>query len=105
MSNSRTIRKRLLGVTAAAAVVAGVMLPAAALAQEDPVYPAPTSTPVVTDPAQTGGASASRAETVAVSEETLPVTGGQIAGLALIGLGVTGAGVGMVRIGRRRATA
>jgi len=105
MSNGRTIGRRVLRVTAAAAVVGGVMLPAAALAQQDPVYPTPTSTPVVTDPAQAAGSSASRTQTVAVSEETLPVTGGQIAGLALIGLGVTGAGVAMVRIGRRRATA
>jgi hypothetical protein len=89
---------------AAGAVVVGVMLPAAALAQQDPVYPTPSSAPTVTEPAREAAPTTSARPPV-VSEEKLPVTGGQIAGLTLIGLGVTGAGVAMVRIGRRRATA
>jgi len=100
MSSSRRITQRALRLVAAGAVVMGVMLPAAALAQQDPVYPTPGSTPEVNDP---GGVSSTSAETTTY-EDTLPVTGGQIAGLALIGLGITGAGVAMLRIGRRRAT-
>ncbi|MGH8983317.1 MAG: hypothetical protein ACRDY6_05510 [Acidimicrobiia bacterium] len=104
MSTKRTITQRALRVVAAGAVVAGVMLPAAAVAQQDPVYPTPTSTPKVTEPPRVSGAARPAVERP-TRQDTLPVTGGQIAGLALIGLGITGAGVAMVRIGRRRATA
>jgi hypothetical protein len=101
MGTKRTITQRALRLVAAGAVVTGVMLPVAAVAQQDPVYPAPPSTPEVTDP----GTVSSDSGEVTVYEDTLPVTGGQIAGLALIGLGVTGAGVAMVRLGRRPARA
>jgi hypothetical protein len=104
MSSRRTITQRALRLIAAGAVVTGVMLPAAAVAQQDPVYPTPSDPPQVADASGSSGSPGAPVET-ATYEDTLPVTGGQIAGLALIGLGVTGAGVAMVRIGRRRATA
>ncbi|MGH9048252.1 MAG: hypothetical protein ACRDY4_00815 [Acidimicrobiia bacterium] len=100
----RTITQRALRLIAAGAVVTGVMLPAAALAQQDPVYPTPSSTPEVTNPPAVAGGGASTSVEPVGARETLPFTGGEIAGLTLIGLGVTGAGVAMVRIGRRRAT-
>lgn len=103
MSSRRTITQRALRLVAAGAVVAGVMLPAAAVAQQDPVYPTPSSTPEVTNPPR-GSSGSSTSIDVSSSQETLPFTGGEIAGLTMIGLGVTGAGVAMVRIGRRRAT-
>jgi hypothetical protein len=102
MSSMSKIRKRSLRLLAAGTVAAGVMLPAVALAQDD-TYPTPTTTPTVetTTPSgqqvTTGGATTS----VDAGGGALPVTGGQIAGLTLIGLGITGAGVVMVRLGRR----
>lgn len=99
----RTITKRVLRLLAIGAIVAGVMVPVAAAAQQDPVYPTPTSAPEVRRPPTPDGAVTARP--VPVSRDRLPVTGGQIAGLALIGLGVTGAGVAMVRVGRQRRAA
>jgi hypothetical protein len=100
MSTTRKIRKRALQLLAAATVSIGVMLPAAALAQTDPYPTVPTNPPVTTVPSP-GGTSTS-IDTGGGGGGSLPVTGGQIAGLTLIGLGVTGAGVVMVRLGRRR---
>jgi hypothetical protein len=102
MKTTSRIRKRALRLLAAGTVAAGVMLPAVAMAQEDP-YPTPSSTPevpsTVPDTVTPGGA----AVETAGGGGTLPVTGGQIAGLTLIGLGITGAGVVLVRLGRRPA--
>jgi hypothetical protein len=89
---------------AAAAVVGGVMAPAAAVAQGD--YPTPSSTPTVTP--QVAGAETARVEGAQAARPvsggaTLPFTGGEVAALAIAGAGVTGAGVVLVALGRRRA--
>jgi len=105
MRSTTRIQKRALRLLAAGTVVAGVMLPAVALAQQGgDEYPTPSSTPEVPSTASqatTGGSTA--VETSGGGGGSLPVTGGQIAGLTLIGLGITGAGVVMVRLGRRPA--
>ena len=104
MRTTSKIKKRALRLFAAATVAAGVMLPVVAVAPEGgDEYPTPSSTPTVpstASPATAGGASTT---TVSSGGGSLPVTGGQIAGLTLIGLGITGAGVVMVRLGRRPA--
>lgn len=105
MRGTSRIHKRALRLLAAGTVAAGVMLPAVALAQEGgDEYPTPSSTPEV--PSTVPGtvtAGGSTAVDTSGGGGSLPVTGGQIAGLTLIGLGVTGAGVVMVRLGRRPA--
>ena len=108
MSTTSTIKNRALRFLAAATVTGAVMLPTVALAQDDS-YPTPTTTPTVDtttpsgDQVVPGGSTTS--EQVGGEQVggggALPVTGGQIAGLTLIGLGITGAGVVMVRLGRR----
>jgi hypothetical protein len=90
--------RRLL---AAAAVAAGVMVPTALAAQE---YPTPDDPPsVATDPSDPADPAVSDPSATGSGGSTLPVTGGQIAGLTLIGLGAAGAGVVLVRMGRRPA--
>jgi predicted secreted protein len=82
-----------------------VLLPAAAGAQEDDNY-VPTTT-VTTDPCEnpTGNASVcGTVVTVARNSSQLPFTGGSAALLTVVGLGVVGAGVGLVMIGRRSAS-
>jgi hypothetical protein len=93
----------------AAAVTGSVLAPTTALAQGD--YPTPPSTPTV-DP-QVAGAEATRVGDPQTGDPqaarpvsggaTLPFTGGEIAALAVAGAGVTGAGVLLVGLGRRRA--
>ena len=103
MSTMSKVRKRALRLLAAGTITAGVMLPAVAMAQEGgDEYPTPSTTPNVpsTVPDTAVPAGSSTGETVG-GGGSLPVTGGQIAGLTLIGLGITGAGVVMVRLGRR----
>jgi hypothetical protein len=87
-------QRRARRLLVAGAIAAGVMVPSAAVAQE---YPTPTDPPSVTaDP----GAGSSSSVTDPGGTR-LPVTGGQVAGLTLIGLGAAGAGAVLVRIGRR----
>lgn len=106
MRSTSRIQKRALRLLAAGTVAAGVMLPAVALAQQGgDQYPTPSSTPelpstVPEDLLIPGGSSTTE---TSGGGGSLPVTGGQIAGLTLIGLGITGAGVVMVRLGRRPA--
>jgi hypothetical protein len=110
MSTTSKFTKRALRLLAAATVSAGVFVPAVAMAQEGgDEYPTPSSTPAVPSTVTgVGGRSAtedpggvSATEDPGGAGGSLPVTGGQIAGLTLIGLGITGAGVVMVRLGRR----
>ena len=106
MRSTSRIQKRALRLLAAGTVVAGVMLPAVALAQEGgDEYPTPSSTPEVpsTVPDDVVTPGGQTAVETSGGGGSLPVTGGQIAGLTLIGLGITGAGVVMVRLGRRPA--
>jgi LPXTG-motif cell wall-anchored protein len=77
------------------------MAPTAAMAERD--YPTPSSTPTATaESAQVGGAQAAQPVR---SGSTLPLTGGEIVVLALSGAGLTGAGVVLVGLGRRRSHA
>jgi hypothetical protein len=111
MSTTSKFTKRALRLLAAATVSAGVFVPAVAMAQEGgDEYPTPSSTPAVPSTGSAGAGGVSATEDpggVSATEDpggaggSLPVTGGQIAGLTLIGLGITGAGVVMVRLGRR----
>jgi len=78
-----------------------VLLPATARAQQ---YPGPDETPKITP----GDASTPEAGTPAVAShggEQLAVTGGQIAGLALVGLAAATVGLRLLRAGRRTARA
>lgn len=114
MGTKSKFTRRVLRLLAAGTVAAGVSLPVVAMAQEGgDEYPTPTSTPEVptTVPTVPGGTS-TQIDRGAPGDGgggggggggVLPVTGGQIAGLTLIGLGITGAGVVMVRLGRRPA--
>jgi hypothetical protein len=49
-----------------------------------------------------GGSSVSGRSTTSSGSATLPFTGGDVAGLALIGVGAVGVGYVLVRRGRRR---
>lgn len=93
------MKRRVWKFLGVAAVVGGVMAPAAALAQD---YPTPSSTPTVGE-GGVGGAQATRpASSGGSGGSTLPLTGGEIAALSLVGIGVTGAGAVLVAVGRRR---
>jgi hypothetical protein len=96
------MKRRVLRLIATAAVVGGVMVPAAALAQE---YPSPTTDPTPTTAhtgSQTAATPASPVSTK-VQTGTLPFTGGQLAGLTVAGLGAVGVGLVFLRFGRKRA--
>jgi hypothetical protein len=108
MTTTSKFTRRALRLLAAGTVAAGVSLPAVAMAQQGgDEYPTPSSTPevpsTVPETAVPGGTSTSVERGADGGGGSLPVTGGQIAGLTLIGLGITGAGVVMVRLGRRPA--
>jgi hypothetical protein len=93
------IRRKLRRVLAAGAIVVGALLvPAGAALAQDDTYPTPSSTP--TTPSSVGGSS-TQVDVPADPGGTLPVTGGQLAGLTLAGLGVTGVGVALVVLARR----
>lgn len=96
MSNKTKYTGRALKVVAASGIVLGALAPAAAFAAP---YPEPTvPTTAAAAGSQVAGATASRS--------TLPLTGGDLTGLALIGVGAALAGVVMVRHSRRnRVTA
>lgn len=97
--------RRLLLAAAIAAIVLGV--PAAASAQTDPYVNRPPEVESVDEgrPTEVAGVEASReAPAVAAQAETLPVTGGDVLGLAAIGLVSIGAGTVLVRRSRRSAT-
>jgi hypothetical protein len=87
---------RFLG---AAAIVAGVLAPTAAVAQD---YPPGSNTPTATTVA---GNRAGNTQTTSTASRgsSLPFTGGEIAALTLVGAGVAGAGVVLVGLGRRRS--
>jgi hypothetical protein len=108
MSTTSKFTKRALRLLAAGTVAAGASLPAVAMAQEGgDEYPTPTSTPdvpsTVPEAPVPGGISTSVERGDGGGGGALPVTGGQIAGVTLIGLGITGAGLVMLRLGRRPA--
>lgn len=90
------VRRVLVG----AALAAGALLPQAASAQTDP-YERPTTevkaAEFETRPTEVQG--------VQVQQGGLAVTGGDIAQLTLIGFGLVGAGVVLVRRNRTRSNA
>ena len=89
--------RRFWGLLAAGFLIAMVLAPAAAWATENDPYPTvPHSDPVVTvAPAQVAGESAS-------ASSSLPVTGGDIAGLVAIGGGLVVVGLGLRRFRTQR---
>jgi hypothetical protein len=91
------VKAKAVRFLVAAGIAGGIMIPTAAVAQNYPNPPSPSvspqqqqtvSAPATPRPTQSGG--------------TLPFTGGDIAGLAVVGLGAAGVGVILVRAGRRR---
>jgi hypothetical protein len=93
------MKRRIRKFLGAVAVVGGVLAPTAALAND---YPTPSSTPTVDSVAVSGAQVTRPASSGGSGGSTLPFTGGEIAALALAGASVTGAGVVLVGIGRRR---
>jgi hypothetical protein len=90
---------RALRVAAASGIVLGVLVPTTAAFAAD--YPSGGTTPPPTDPGSQVAAS-----TATNHSSTLPFTGGDVAGLAVIGAGAALAGVVMVRQSKKhRATA
>ncbi len=97
--------RSLIFAATVAAIVLGV--PAAAVAQTDPYVSRPPEVESTDEgrPTEVAGVEASReAPAVASQAETLPVTGGDLVGLAAIGLVSIGAGTVLVRRSRRSAT-
>lgn len=96
MSKQSKFAGRALRVAAVSGIVLGTLAPTAAMAA---TYPNGGSNNGTSDP---GSQVASRT----AGQSTLPFTGSDAAGLAVIGAGAALAGVVMVRHGRRaRATA
>ncbi len=90
---------RALRVAAASGIVLGVLVPTTAAFAAD--YPNGGNPPAPTDPG-----SQVAANTATNNTSTLPFTGGDVAGLAVIGAGAALAGVVMVRQSKKhRATA
>ncbi|HEY3725333.1 MAG TPA: hypothetical protein VGN59_18410 [Acidimicrobiia bacterium] len=92
---------RALRVAAASGIVLGVLVPTTAAFAAGDSYPSGNTTPPATDPG-----SQVAANTATNNTSTLPFTGGDVAGLAVIGAGAALAGVVMVRQSKKhRATA
>lgn len=93
---NHSMTKRALRVAAASGIVLGVLAPTAAFAAD---YPGGTNNP----PSDPGSQVAAK---TATNSSTLPFTGSDVAGMAVIGAGAALAGVVMVRHSKRnRATA
>jgi hypothetical protein len=93
------VRAKALRLLAAGGVVAAVMLPTAAMAQDVSTYGS-GNTPPPSNPTQDTGSKAVEA-TGAQSQDSLPFTGGDVVGLALIGAGAVLGGTALVRQGRK----
>ena len=96
MSKQRKFAGRALRLAAVSGIAFGVFAPAAAHAD---CYPNACVSGTGTDP----GASV-KGTTVSKSS-SLPFTGGDVTGLALIGVGAVGAGAVFVRQSRRKVVA
>ncbi len=95
MSKQSKFAGRALRAVAVSGIVLGTLAPVAASAAP---YPNGGTTPPPSDPG-------SQVAAKTASQSTLPFTGSDAAGLAIIGTGAALAGVVMVRHGRRaRAT-
>jgi len=93
---SRTL-SRVARVAAVVGFTLAVLAPAAA-AQTD--YPTPTTTPTTPPTSNVSGVVVSSGQSQ--GSGFLAFTGGNIAMLVVIGLGAAGAGIVLVRYGRRR---
>jgi hypothetical protein len=93
------MRAKALRLLAAGGVVAAVMLPTAAMAQDVSSYGGgntpPSSTP------GNGNGSQHVGSTGTTNQESLPFTGGDVVGLVLIGTGALLGGTALVRQGRK----
>ena len=102
MSKQRTIAGRALRLAAVSGIALGVLAPTAAHAT--PCYPNScdvvpnTETKDPADPAKVQARTVTKAA-------TLPFTGGDAAGLAVIGVGAVAAGAVFVRQSRRKVNA
>ncbi len=103
---SRRPQKRWLGrLLLVAGMLMLVMLPTAAMAQEDQ-YPT-ASTTITTTQCLAGNGSevCGTAVTVPRDPGSLPFTGGNVALLTVLGLAAAAAGVGLVWVGKRSDSA
>lgn len=87
-----------------------VGLPATlAAAAEDPYPGGTTPSSVLSEsddrPDEVLGSTTARVDPVAATQQTLPVTGGDLVGLAVVGVSLVGVGTVVVRRSRRRDTA
>jgi hypothetical protein len=100
MNTTAKVSRRLWRLLAVGFILAAVLAPAAAwAAASQPLYPAPpTSAVSPTDGPQV------KAESASTGSSSLPVTGGDIAGLVAIGGGLVVAGVVLRRARVRRST-
>jgi hypothetical protein len=98
VSKQRRFAGRALRVAAVSGFVFATFAPAAAHAANYPDGGDPGDPTEVANTTQVQGASAAKSQ-------TLPFTGGDVAGLALIGAGAVGAGFVAVRASRRRIAA
>ena len=99
----RIVRVRMLVPFAVAALFAVALFaaPASARSTQEPLYPLPENAPAAQNlPAPEVVVSPAHVEAKATS--TLPVTGGDIAGIVLIAVVLIGAGVVMVRLQHAR---
>jgi hypothetical protein len=96
-STHSTLR-RLVGPSI---VAIAVLVPAGVAFGADPSYP--SGNPPAVSGASVSNGSVVKAETVTKPASTLPFTGGDVAGLALIGVGAVLAGTVIVRRSRRPA--
>ena len=93
------MRAKALRLLAAGGVVAAVMLPGAAMAQDVSSYGG-GKTPPPSNPGS-GNGSHETGSTGTQSSGSLPFTGGDVVGLVLIGTGAILGGTALVRQGRR----
>ncbi|MFN8037011.1 MAG: hypothetical protein U0V73_13835 [Acidimicrobiia bacterium] len=107
-----TIHGRVVKFAAITAIAVGGMLPIVATpagAQQCP-QASPSDVTCNPEPAGSGQVAAADAaapvqvKAVQATRGGLPVTGGDVVGLTIVGLGAVGGGIAMVRFGRRRAT-
>jgi hypothetical protein len=96
------MRATALRLVAAGGLAAAVMLPGAAFAQAGCPYGSGDCKPPATPPEEpvqeTGGVQGAPA----AEGDTLPFTGGDVVGLALIGAGAIVGGAALARSGRRK---
>jgi hypothetical protein len=94
------MRAKALRLLAASGVVAAVMLPGAAMAQDVGAYGGGNNHPGGSSGAP--GSNATGATGASNPGGSLPFTGGDVVGLALIGVGALVGGTALVKSGRKK---